>query len=223
MATPTVRAFLDPLVNENPITLQILGLCSALAVTKTLATALIMSLAVTMVIMLSNGSISLIRRHMPRHVRLIVQMTIIASLVIVVDQVLKAYAYGLSKQLSVFVGLIVTNCIIMGRAEAFAMKNSVRLSLMDGLGNGLGYSWVLILVGSVRELFGSGTLLGIEILPTVSAGGWYHPAALMLLPPSAFFLIGFLIWAIRSWKTAQVERSELQILPAPSRGAEDVR
>lgn len=221
MATPTLRAFLDPLVNENPVTLQILGLCSALAVTKTLATALIMSLAVTMVITLSNGSISLIRRHMPRNVRLIVQITIIASLVIVVDQVLKAYAYGLSKQLSVFVGLIVTNCIIMGRAEAFAMKNSVRLSIMDGLGNGLGYSWILILVGSVRELFGSGTLLGVEILPTVSAGGWYHPAALMLLPPSAFFLIGFLIWAIRTWKTAQIERSEFQILPAS--GAEDAR
>ena len=221
MATPTLRAFLDPLVNENPVTLQILGLCSALAVTKTLATALIMSLAVTMVITLSNGSISLIRRHMPRNVRLIVQITIIASLVIVVDQVLKAYAYGLSKQLSVFVGLIVTNCIIMGRAEAFAMKNSVRLSIMDGLGNGLGYSWILILVGAVRELFGSGTLLGVEVLPTVSAGGWYHPAALMLLPPSAFFLIGFLIWAIRTWKTTQIERSEFQILPAS--GAEDVR
>ncbi len=221
MATSAMKAFLDPLVNENPVTLQILGLCSALAVTKTLATALIMSLAVTIVITLSNGSISLIRRHMPRNVRLIVQITIIASLVIVVDQVLKAYAYGLSKQLSVFVGLIVTNCIIMGRAEAYAMNNSPRLSIMDGLGNGLGYSWVLILVGSVRELFGSGTLLGVEILPTVSAGGWYQPAALMLLPPSAFFLIGFLIWAIRTWKTAQIERSEFQILPAA--GAEDVR
>lgn len=214
MTTPTFKALMDPLINENPVTLQILGLCSALAVTKTLATALIMSLAVTIVIMLSNGSISLIRRHMPRNVRLIVQITIIASLVIAVDQLLKAYAYGLSKELSVFVGLIVTNCIIMGRAEAFAMKNSVRLSIMDGLGNGLGYSWVLILVGAVRELFGSGTLLGVEILPTVSAGGWYYPAALMLLPPSAFFLIGFLIWAIRSWKTSQVERNEFRILPA---------
>jgi len=177
-------------------------------------TALIMSAAVIAVITLSNASISLIRRHMPRNVRLIVQITIIASLVIVVDQVLKAYAYALSKQLSVFVGLIVTNCIIMGRAEAFAMKNSVRLSVMDGLGNGLGYAWILILVGSVRELFGAGTLLGVEILPTVSAGGWYHPAALMLLPPSAFFLIGFLIWAIRSWKTEQVEHSEFAIMTA---------
>jgi Na+-transporting NADH:ubiquinone oxidoreductase subunit D len=149
---------------------------------------------------------------MPRNVRLIVQITIIASLVIAVDQVMKAYAYGLSKQLSVFVGLIVTNCIIMGRAEAFAMKNNVRLSIMDGLGNGVGYSWVLILIGSIRELFGSGTLLGVEILPTISSGGWYQPAALMLLPPSAFFLIGFLIWAIRSWKTAQIERNEFRIL-----------
>ncbi len=214
MESPATKAFRNPLVNDNPITLQILGLCSALAVTKTLATALIMSLAVTAVITLSNALISLIRRHMPRNVRLIVQITIIASLVIVVDQVLKAYAYGLSKQLSVFVGLIVTNCIIMGRAEAFAMKNSIGLSVLDGLGNALGYSWILILVGSVRELFGSGTLLGIGILPTVSAGGWYHPAALMLLPPSAFFLIGFLIWGLRTWKSEQVERSEFRVLPA---------
>ena len=211
---PSMRkAFIDPLINENPITLQILGLCSALAVTKTMATALIMSAAVTIVITLSNASISLIRHHMPRHVRLILQITIIASLVIVADQFLKAYAYALSKELSVFVGLIVTNCIIMGRAEAFAMKNNVRLSIMDGLGNGLGYSWILILVGSVRELFGSGTLLGIEIFHTVSAGGWYEAAAIMLLPPSAFFLIGFLIWALRSWRVEQVEQDELEILP----------
>lgn len=212
MQHPMIRALLNPLVNDNPIALQILGLCSALAVTKTLATALVMSLAVTTVITLSNASISLIRRHMPRNVRLILQITIIASLVIVVDQVLKAYAYGLSKQLSVFVGLIVTNCIIMGRAEAFAMKNGVGLSIMDGLGNGLGYSWILIFVGSIRELLGSGTLLGIEVLPTVSAGGWYHPAALMLLPPSAFFIIGFLIWGLRTWRREQVEPSEFRIL-----------
>ena len=212
------KAFFDPLVNENPITLQILGLCSALAVTKTLATALVMSVAVTAVITLSNASISVIRRHMPRNVRLIVQITIIAALVIVVDQLLKAYAYALSKELSVFVGLIVTNCIVMGRAEAYAMKNPVRLSVLDGLGNGLGYSWILILVGSLRELFGSGSLLGIEVLPTVSAGGWYHPAALMLLPPSAFFIIGFLIWGIRAWKTQQVEASEFKAGP---RGASE--
>jgi Na+-transporting NADH:ubiquinone oxidoreductase subunit D len=218
MATSMRQAFLDPLVNENPITLQILGLCSALAVTKTLATALIMSLAVTVVITLSNASVSLIRHHMPRNVRLIVQITIIASLVIVVDQILKAYAYGLSKQLSVFVGLIVTNCIIMGRAESFAMKNSVRLSILDGLGNGLGYSWILILIGSIRELFGSGKLLNVEIIPTVAAGGWFHPAALMLLPPSAFFLIGFLIWGLRSLRAGQREQEEFGSEALPETG-----
>ena len=217
MRNPMIKAFLHPLVNDNPVTLQILGLCSALAVTKTVATALIMSLAVTVVITCSNTAISLIRRHMPRNVRLIIQITIIASLVIVVDQALKAYAYGLSKQLSVFVGLIVTNCIIMGRAEAFAMGNPVRLSIMDGIGNGLGYSWVLIVIGFARELLGSGTVLGYEVLTTVSAGGWYHPAALMLLPPSAFFLIGFLIWGIRSFVKAQGEASEFTIPQAVDR------
>ncbi len=217
MRNPMIKAFLHPLVNDNPVTLQILGLCSALAVTKTVATALIMSLAVTVVITCSNKAISLISRHMPRNVRLIIQITIIASLVIVVDQALKAYAYGLSKQLSVFVGLIVTNCIIMGRAEAFAMGNPVRLSIMDGIGNGLGYSWVLIVIGFARELLGSGTVLGYEVLTTVSDGGWYHPAALMLLPPSAFFLIGFLIWGIRSFVKAQGEASEFTIPQAVDR------
>ena len=221
MQHPMIKAALHPLINDNPVTLQILGLCSALAVTKTLGTALIMSLAVTVVITCSNTAISLIRRHMPRNVRLIVQITIIASLVIVVDQALKAYAYGLSKQLSVFVGLIVTNCIIMGRAEAFAMHNPVRLSVMDGLGNGLGYSWILIVIGAARELLGSGTLLGHEVLTTVSAGGWYEPAALMLLPPSAFFLIGFLIWGIRTYAKSQVEEPEFAIPAAvdPAEGA----
>ncbi len=222
MKNPMLRAFFNPLLNDNPVTLQILGLCSALAVTKTLATALIMSLAVTVVITLSNAVISLIRAHMPRHVRLIIEITIIASLVIVVDQALKAYAYGLSKELSVFVGLIVTNCIILARAEAFAMKNSVRLSIMDGLGNGLGYAWILILIGSVREVLGSGTLLGFEVLATVAAGGWYHPAALMLLPPSAFFLIGILIWGLRSLRTEQAEEDEFQPVPAES-GSEATR
>ena len=160
MENPTTRAFVTPLVGDNPITLQILGICSALAVTKTLATALIMSAAVTAVLTLANAAVSLIRHHMPRNVRLIIQITIICSLVIVVDQVLKAFAYGLSRQLSVFVGLIVTNCIILGRAESFAMQNGVRPSVMDGLGNGLGYAWVLITVGSIREVLGSGTLLG---------------------------------------------------------------
>ncbi len=218
MISPERRAFLTPLVGSNPITLQILGICSALAVTKTLATALIMSAAVLAVLTLSNGIVSSIRHHMPRNVRLIIQITIICSLVIVVDQVLKAFAYGMSKQLSVFVGLIVTNCIILGRAESFAMKNNVRTSLMDGLGNGLGYSWILITVGFIRELLGAGTLLGVEVLRTVAAGGWFEPAALMLLPPSAFFIIGFLIWAIRAWKPAQAETSEFQARPVPEAG-----
>ncbi len=218
MDNPERQAFLTPLVGNNPITLQILGICSALAVSKTLATALIMSAAVVAVLTLSNGIVSSIRHHMPRNVRLIIQITIICSLVIVVDQVLKAFAYGLSKQLSVFVGLIVTNCIILGRAESFAMKNNVRTSVMDGLGNGLGYSWILITVGSIRELLGAGTLLGVEVLRTVAAGGWFEPAALMLLPPSAFFIIGFLIWAIRACKPAQAETSEFQARPVPEAG-----
>jgi Na+-transporting NADH:ubiquinone oxidoreductase subunit D len=219
MDNPERQAFLTPLVGNNPITLQVLGICSALAVTKTLATALIMSAAVLAVLTLSNGIVSSIRHHMPRNVRLIIQITIICSLVIVVDQVLKAFAYGLSRQLSVFVGLIVTNCIILGRAESFAMKNNVRTSVMDGLGNGLGYGWILITVGSIRELLGAGTLLGVEVLRTVAAGGWFEPAALMLLPPSAFFIIGFLIWAIRAWKPAQAETSEFQARPVPEAGA----
>jgi Na+-transporting NADH:ubiquinone oxidoreductase subunit D len=218
MNRPERQAFLTPLVGNNPITLQILGICSALAVTKTLATALIMSAAVLAVLTLSNGIVSSIRHHMPRNVRLIIQITIICSLVIVVDQVLKAFAYGLSKQLSVFVGLIVSNCIILGRAESFAMKNNVRMSVMDGLGNGLGYSWILITVGSIRELLGAGTLLGVEVLRTVAAGGWFEPAALMLLPPSAFFIIGFLIWAIRAWRPAQAETSEFQARLVPEAG-----
>ena len=220
MKNGTARAFVTPLVGNNPITLQILGICSALAVTKTLATALIMSAAVVAVLTLSSASISLIRNHMPRNVRLIIQITIICSLVIVTDQVLKAFAYGLSKQLSVFVGLIVTNCLILGRAESFAMKNSVRLSVMDGLGNGLGYSWILITVGMIRELLGTGKLLGQVVFPTVADGGWFEPLALMLLPPSAFFIIGFLIWVIRTWQPAQVESEEFQARPVPEAGGE---
>ena len=220
MKNGTARAFVTPLVGNNPITLQILGICSALAVTKTLATALIMSAAVVAVLTLSSASISLIRNHMPRNVRLIIQITIICSLVIVTDQVLKAFAYGLSKQLSVFVGLIVTNCLILGRAESFAMKNSVRLSVMDGLGNGLGYSWILITVGMIRELLGTGKLLGQVVFPTVADGGWFEPLALMLLPPSAFFIIGFLIWVIRTWQSAQVESEEFQARPVPEAGGE---
>ena len=211
------KALLDPLFNDNPIAAQVLGICSALAVTTKMETSVVMSIAVIAVLTLSNLSVSLIRNLIPSSIRIIVQLTIIASLVILTDQILQAFLFDISKQLSVFVGLIITNCIIMGRAEAFAMKNNVRLSIMDGLGNGLGYSWILILVGSLRELFGSGTLLGVEVFRTVSAGGWYEPAALMLLPPSAFFLIGFLIWALRSWRVEQIEEEEFQTAPAADR------
>ncbi len=207
----SARTLTGPILDENPITLQILGVCSALAVTKPLATALIMCLAVTIVLSVASASISLIRRHIARSARLIVQITIIASLVIVVDQVLQAFAWELSKQLSIFVGLIVTNCIILGRAETFAMSHNVPSSVLDGLGNGLGYSLVLILVGTSRELLGAGTVLGVVILPLASDGGWYVPLELMLLPPSAFFLIGFLIWGLRSWKTEQVEEHEYEV------------
>jgi Na+-transporting NADH:ubiquinone oxidoreductase subunit D len=197
--------FLDPLFNKNPIGLQILGICSALAVTSKLETVIVMSLAVTFVIAGSNVSVSLIRKQIPNSIRIIVEITIIATLVIIVDQFLKAYAFGISKQLSVFVGLIITNCIVLGRAEGFAMKNPPGLSFLDGVGNGLGYSIVLIIVAFFRELFGAGKLLGFSILPITSEGGWYLPNGLMLLPPSAFFIIGLLIWALRTWKTDQIE------------------
>ena len=193
-------ALLDPLFNNNPIALQILGICSALAVTNKMSTALTMSIAVILVIACSNAAVSAIRNHIPNSVRIIVQMTIIATLVIIVDQMLKAYAYEMSKQLSVYVGLIITNCIVMGRAEAYAMKNPVYESLMDGIGNGLGYSIILLMVGFVRELFGSGSFFGLTILNPVNNGGWYVTNGLMLLAPSAFFLIGFIIWALRTWK-----------------------
>ena len=208
------KVLLDPLVDNNPITLQILGICSALAVTTTLAASLIMCLALTSVLALSNSSISMIRNHIPTNVRIIIQMTIIASLVILVDQILKAYAYEISKSLSVFVGLIITNCIVLGRAEAFAMKSPVGESFMDGLGNGLGYSLVLIVVGTTRELFGSGTLLGYPVLLPLSEGGWYQPNGLLLLPPSAFFIIGLMIWVIRAYRPIQVEQAEFRIQTA---------
>jgi len=197
---------LDPLFNKNPIGLQILGICSALAVTSKLETVVVMSLAVIFVLCGSNASVSLIRSQIPSNIRIIVQITIIATLVIIVDQFLKAYAFGISKQLSVFVGLIITNCIVLGRAEGFAMKNPVGLSFLDGLGNGLGYSIVLLLVAFFRELLGAGKLLGYTILPSTSEGGWYLPNGLMLLPPSAFFIIGLLIWLLRTWKTDQIEK-----------------
>ena len=203
----------QPIFENNPIALQILGVCSALAVTSSLQVTLVMCIALTLVTACSNFSIALIRNHIPSSIRIIVQMTIIASLVIVVDQILKAYAYQTSKQLSVFVGLIITNCIVMGRAEAFAMKNPPGLSFMDGIGNGLGYSVVLICVATIRELFGSGKLFGFEVLPLVTDGGWYYANGLMLLPPSAFFIIGLLIWALRSWKPKQNEAKEYDIAP----------
>jgi len=195
----------NPVFNDNPIALQILGICSALAVTTKLETSVTMCLAVLFVLSLSNTAVSLIRDYIPNNIRIIVQMTIIASLVIIVDQFLRAYAFDISKQLSVFGGLIITNCIVMGRAEAFAMKNGPGMSFLDGMGNALGYSIILLFVGVFRELFGSGKLFGAEVFSLVSEGGWYAPNGLMLLPPSAFFLIGFFIWALRAWKTEQVE------------------
>jgi Na+-transporting NADH:ubiquinone oxidoreductase subunit D len=202
---------IDPLVDNNPITLQVLGICSALAVTSSLQVAFVMSLAVTLVTGFSSMFISMIRNQIPGSIRIIVQMVIIASLVILVDQMLKAYAFEISKTLSVFVGLIITNCIVMGRAEAFAMKNPPIDSFIDGVGNGLGYGLILMLVGVIRELFGSGSLFGVTILETVNNGGWYVPNGLLLLPPSAFFIIGLIIWAFRTWKPAQVEEREYKI------------
>lgn len=212
MSKPTIKGvLLDPIFNNNPIGLQILGICSALAVTSNLKTALVMSIALTLVTAFSSMFISMIRAQIPSSIRMIVQMVIIASLVIVVDQFLKAYAYALSKQLSVFVGLIITNCIVMGRAEAFAMSNPPMLSFFDGIGNGLGYSAMLIILGIVRELFGAGKLMGVTIIPVLNDGGWYQPNGLLLLPPSAFFLIGLIIWALRTWKTDQVEKADFVI------------
>ncbi len=201
----------DPLVDNNPITLQVLGICSALAVTSSLQVAMVMALAVTSVTAFSSMFISLIRHQIPGSIRIIVQMVIIASLVILVDQILKAYAYEISKTLSVFVGLIITNCIVMGRAEAFAMKNPPIDSFIDGLGNGMGYGLILLLVGVIRELFGSGSLFGFTIFETVNNGGWYVPNGLLLLPPSAFFIIGLIIWAFRTWKPEQAEQPDFRI------------
>jgi Na+-transporting NADH:ubiquinone oxidoreductase subunit D len=205
MAVNQREVLLDPLINNNPIALQVLGLCSALAVTTKMSTAFVMSLAVIAVTALSNTAISLIRNLVPPSIRIIVQLTIIASLVIITDQVLQAFVFDISKQLTVFVGLIITNCIIMGRAEAFAMQNPPGLSFIDGVGNGLGYGLVLMAVAFVRELFGSGKVFGFTILPLATEGGWYQPNGLMLLAPAAFFLIGCFIWAVRSWKPEQVE------------------
>lgn len=214
------KLLFSPILDNNPIGLQILGICSALAVTSSLKVTLVMCVALTTVTAFSNLFVSLVRKHAPNNIRIIVQMTIIASLVILVDQVLKAVAYDVSKQLSVFVGLIITNCIVMGRAEAFAMKNPPLPSFLDGIGNGLGYSFFLIILGTVRELFGSGKLLGFEILPLATEGGWYVSNGLLLLPPSAFFLIGLIIWGIRAYKPAQVEPDEFKIAHNTTKTAE---
>ncbi|MEY8842359.1 NADH:ubiquinone reductase (Na(+)-transporting) subunit D [Cribrihabitans sp. XS_ASV171] len=211
MAQTRRSLLVDPLVDNNPITLQVLGICSALAVTSSLQVAFVMALAVTFVTSFSSFFISLLRNQIPGSIRIIVQMVIIASLVILVDQILKAYAFEISKTLSVFVGLIITNCIVMGRAEAFAMKNPPVASFIDGFGNGLGYGLILMMVGVIREFFGSGSLFGITILETVNNGGWYVPNGLLLLPPSAFFIIGLIIWGFRTWKPAQVEEREYKI------------
>lgn len=199
------EVLLDPLFNDNPIALQVLGICSALAVTTKMETALVMSLAVIVVLIFSNLFVSLIRNYIPPSIRIIVQLTIIASLVIITDQVLKAYIYETSKQLSVFVGLIITNCIVMGRAEAFAMQQGPVASMIDGLGNGLGYSLVLVFVAFFRELFGSGSLFGVQLLTLSTEGGWYTPNGLLVLSPGAFFLIAIFIWILRSFKPDQVE------------------
>lgn len=206
MATDTKKVLFGPVVDNNPIALQVLGVCSALAVTSSLQNALVMTLAVMLVTGFSNLFISLIRHQIPSSVRIIVQMVIIASLVILVDQVLKAFSYQLSKELSVFIGLIITNCIVMGRAEAFAMKEKPGVSFLDGIGNGLGYGAVLMVVAFFRELFGFGTLFGFEVFTLTQNDGWYQGNGLLVLPFSSFFIIGLIIWAIRQWKPEQVEK-----------------
>ncbi len=202
------KVLLSPFLSNNPIMLQVLGICSALAVTSKMETAFVMAIAVTVVTGFSNLFISLIRHVIPNSVRIIVQMTIIASLVIVVDQLLKAFSYELSKQLSVFVGLIITNCIVMGRAEAYAMKSPPLLSFLDGIGNGMGYGFILLLVGTIREIIGSGSWFGITLFETVNNGGWYIPNGMLLMPPSAFFLIGLFIWVLRTLRPEQQEPTE---------------
>ncbi len=208
MAANATRALLDPIFEDNPIALQVLGVCSALAVTTKVENAIVMTLAAGAVLIFSNLAVSLLRNQIPSSIRIIVQLTIIASLVIVADQVLKAFVYDVSKALSVYIGLIITNCMVMGRAEAFAMQNGPRLSVLDGIGNALGYGVVLVLVAFARELFGTGQVLGFTILRTTQEGGWYEPNGLMLLAPSAFILIGCLIWALRAWKPQQQEQEE---------------
>ncbi len=218
MSNKMREILLRPVFNENPIALQILGICSALAVTSSLKVTSVMCICLIVVAAVSSMLVSLIRNQIPGSIRIIVQMTVIASVVILVDQVLKAVAYDISKQLSVFVGLIITNCIVMGRAEGFAMKNPPIDSFLDGLGNGLGYSVILLALAFVREFFGSGTLYGFEVLPISTNGGWYVPNGMLLLPPSAFFLIGLFIWGLRAWKKSQVEAPDFKIAANTPKG-----
>lgn len=210
------RIFTGPIIRENPVTLQILGICSALAVTTSLTTAATMCVALTAVLVAGSAIISALRRHIPTSIRLILQITVIASLVIVADLFLQAFLFPVSQRLSIFVSLIVTNCIVLGRAEAFAMSNPVGPSVLDALGNGIGYSLVLLVVAFLRELLGRGTLFGVTVLPATADGGWYEPLGFMLLAPSAFFILGLLIWALRAWQTAQIEPDEYPI-GAPER------
>jgi Na+-transporting NADH:ubiquinone oxidoreductase subunit D len=207
------NSLLTPLIRENPVTLHVLGVCAALAITNSLTSSLIMSAAMITVLVISNLFISLIRNHLPASVRMIVQITIIASAVTVIDQLLSAFLPDAARTLSVYISLIVTNCIVLGRAEACAMKNSVGTSILDAIGNGLGYSIILIIVASIRELFGNGSLMGYRLLELTRDGGWFEPNEMLLLPPSAFFIIGFMIWVIRSWKPEQKEMSEYGPIP----------
>ena len=209
------EVLVQPLIRENPVTLHVLGICSALAITNSLTSSLIMSVSLTVVLIISSAAISLVRHFLQPSIRLIVQIIIIASAVTIIDQLLTAYLPNAARTLSVYVSLIVTNCIVLGRAEAFAMHNPVRPSIVDALGNGLGYSIILVIVAVIRELFGSGSLMGYRLLSLVQEGGWYEPNALLLLPPSAFFIIGFIIWVIRSWRPEQVEQAETQPFDLP--------
>jgi Na+-transporting NADH:ubiquinone oxidoreductase subunit D len=220
MSSSTKDLLTKPILENNPVILQILGICSALAVTSSMKVALVMSIGLTLVTAFSSFFVSMVRNYLPNSVRIIAQMVIISALVIMVDQILKAVAYDLSKQLSVFVGLIITNCIVMGRTEAYALKNPPVPSFLDGFGHGLGYSALLMVLGTVREIIGSGKWFGIEVLPLVNDGGWYVPNGLLLLPPSAFFLIGTIIWALRSWKKNQVESVDYKIAPNSSTNQE---
>ncbi|MCF4098371.1 NADH:ubiquinone reductase (Na(+)-transporting) subunit D [Maritalea mediterranea] len=214
-----LRHLYSPIIDQNPITLQILGICSALAVTTSMTTSAVMAVALIAVLVISSLVISAIRRHIPNTIRLIVQITIIASLVIVADQLIQAFAFNVSQRLSIFVGLIVTNCLVLGRAEAFAMQNPPGPALLDALGNGLGYSLILLIVGFIRELLGAGTLFGFTVFVSIYDGGWFTPLNFMLLAPSAFFILGLLIWGIRTFRPAQIEPPDYKITIDPNRRA----